>query len=132
MTSAQFAARAAGMRWRRWASGWGACDCFGLVLLYWREVLGLDLGPVPHTDIASGFMQAAGWQECGPAPGATAFMSWHAGKPAHCGVLLQGGMLLHAQEFREGAGDGEVRLTRLSAMARVCPDLRFYRRTDTP
>ncbi len=126
MTPAQFAARAVGMPWVRWRSDWEACDCYGLVLLYWREVHGLDLGSVPQTDIAAGF-SVARWDECGPEPGCTAWMSWHKGAPTHCGVLLPGGMLLHAQEAP--GGGGSVRLTRLAAMVRLHADLRFYRPT---
>jgi cell wall-associated NlpC family hydrolase len=129
VTPEQFAARADAMPWRRWACGWDACDCYGLVVLYWREVLGIDPGPVPQTDIAAGFAHARGWAECGPEPGTTAFMSWHAGRPSHCGILLPGGMLLHAQQFAPGSDDGSVRMTRLAAMARLYPALRFYRYT---
>lgn len=127
MTAEEFARRAVGMPWRRWASSWEACDCFGLVVLYFGEVFGVELGPVPQTDIATGFAAARGWAECGPQPGATAFMSWRDGAPTHCGVLLPGGQLLHAQEGRPIAEHGSVRITRLETMVRITPDIRFYR-----
>lgn len=126
MTPQEFAARAVGVPWVRWRSDWSGMDCFGLVVLFHREVLGLELGPVPQTDIGSGFQQARGWAECGPEPGASAFMAFSgSGAPAHCGVLLSGGMLLHS----EGDVDrcGSVRATRLTAMARIYKDIRFYR-----
>ena len=127
MTPDEFAQRAVGMPWVRWRSDWQACDCFGLVSLYFREVLGLDPGPVPQTDISTGFALAKGWAECGPEPGTTAFMAFSGGAAAHCGVLLPGGRLLHAQEYSFGAGDGSVRINRLAPMSRLYPDLRFYR-----
>lgn len=123
----QFSARAVGLPWIRWRSDWFACDCFGLVLLYYRTVLGIELGQVPQTDIASGFEQARGWIECGPDPGVTAFMTWRDGAPTHCGVLLPRGHLIHAQEGQDRPEDGSTRTTRLSVMVRACPDLRFYR-----
>lgn len=125
MTPAEFAARAVGLPWARWRSDWAACDCFGLITLYHREVLGLDLGDVPQTDIAAGFNAAQGWQECSPETGATCFMAWRAGAPTHCGVLLPGAMVLHA----EGSQDhpGSVRVTRLAAMRRAYGEIRFYR-----
>ena len=122
-----FAARMVGVPWVRWAASWEASDCYGLVVMYWRHVLGVDVGDVPRTDIASGFAGIRGWSECGPEPGACGFMTWRDGAPTHCGVLLPGGMLLHAQE--DGRGGGSVRMTRLAVMARACPDLRFYRFT---
>ncbi len=129
MTPEQFATRMVGVPWVRWRSDFKACDCFGLVILYWRHVLGVELGEVPRTDIACGFDAITGWHECGPEPGTCGFMTWRDGAPQHCGVLLPGGMLLHSQD--DGAGGGSVRQTRLSVMARVCPDLRFYRYAPT-
>lgn len=132
MTADEFAARAVGLPWVRWRSDWQACDCYGLVLLYWREVLGLELGAVPRTSISDGFHGGAGsaWAECGPEPGASAWMAWRDGAPTHCGVLLLGGQLLHAQEGPEGAGS--VRITRLAAMHRLHPDIRFYKPRHQP
>lgn len=125
MTPAEFAGRAVGKPWRKWHASWSAMDCFGLIVLYFREVLGLDLGAVPHTDIASGFTRARGWIECGPEAGATCFMAWRDGAPCHCGVLLPGGQVLHSEG--SDARAGSVRVTRLSAMLRLYGDLKFYR-----
>lgn len=127
MTPEQFAQRAIGLPWRRWHASWAGADCFGLIVLYHREVLGIELGPVPQTDIASGFAAARGWEPCEPEAGATAFMAWRSGAPTHCGVLLDGGRLLHAQEGHPISEHGSTRITRLEAMRRGVPDLRFYR-----
>lgn len=129
MTPAEFAARAVGVPWVRWRSDFAGMDCFGCIVLYYREVLGIDLGPVPQTDIAAGFALASGWAECGPEPGTSGFMTWRDGAPTHCGILLPGGQLLHAQEGHPHSSSGSVRATRLSVMARMFPDLRFYRYT---
>lgn len=129
MSSDDFAARMVGVRWQRWASEWDRCDCFGLCVLYFRAVLGVDLGSVPQTDIVVGFEQSTGWRECGPIPGTAVFMTWRDGAPTHCGVLLTGGRLLHAKEGP--AGTGSVQITRLPVMARLCRDLRFYSREAT-
>lgn len=115
-----------GLPWVRWRSDWQACDCFGLIALWHREVLGIDLGPVPQTDIATGFFEASGWVQCDPEAGATAFMSWRNGAPTHCGILLDGERLLHAQEGHPIAEHGTTRITRLEAMRRAALDLRFY------
>lgn len=125
MTADEFARRAVGLPWVRWRSDWQALDCFGLLVLYFREVIGVDLGPVPQTDIAAGFHAARGWAECGPEPGVTAFMAWRDGAPTHCGMLLPGGLLLHAEGSPEAGGS--VRATRLAAMQRLYKDIRFYR-----
>jgi cell wall-associated NlpC family hydrolase len=116
---------APGIPWVRWRSDWAACDCFGLIVLWFREVLGVELGDVPETEIAAGFAQASGWEECGAEEGATAWMAWRDGAPTHCGILLRGAMLLHSEASPHGGGG--VRLTRLSAAERVYGPLRFYR-----
>ena len=127
LTTSEFITRAVGLPWVRWRSDWSACDCFGLIVLYHREVLGVELGVVPQVDIAAGFNTAQGWQECSPEAGATCFMAWRSGAPTHCGILLAGAMVLHS----EGAPDhpGSVRVSRLAAVQRVYGDLRFYQHT---
>lgn len=131
MTPAAFAERCMGVdgpRYRRWAASWEACDCYGLIALYWREVHGLELKPEPATasGMADGFAAlGALWREVGPQPGACGFMAWDAGCPRHCGVLLPGGELLHT-EAPSAVSSGGPRITPLRAMARLYPDVRFY------
>lgn len=126
MTADEFASRMIGVPWRRWAADFDAVDCFGLVVLYWREVLGIDIGEVPHMEIAAGFSVVSGWRETYAKPGACGFMTWASGAPTHCGILLPGDRLLHAQAGSPVPESGSVRLTRLAAVRRVCPDIRFY------
>lgn len=125
ITAPEFISRAVGLPWVRWRSDWNACDCFGLIVLYHREVLGVELGAVPQTDIAAGFNAAQGWHECAPEGGATCFMAWSNDAPTHCGILLPGAMVLHS----EGSPDhpGSVRVSRLAAVQRIYGQTRFYR-----
>lgn len=125
MTPAEFVARSLAIPWVRWRSDWQACDCYGLVILYFREVLGIELGAVPPVDIAAGFAAARGWSECEREAGAVAFMAWRDDAPTHCGVLLPGAMLLHAEGDEERGG--RVKVTRLAVMQRLFHNLRFYR-----
>jgi cell wall-associated NlpC family hydrolase len=127
MTQTEFINRAVGLPWVRWRSDWAACDCFGLIVLYFREVLGIDLGQVPQTDIASGFASMPGWSECGPDAGATCFMAWSDGAPTHCGILLSPSQVLHSEGDRKNGGS--VRVSRISAMTRIYGDLHFYKYT---
>lgn len=127
MSPQEFTALAIGIPWRRWHASWEACDCYGLVVLWHREVAGIELGDVPHTDMADGFARSSGWVECGDERGATGFMSWRDGAPRHCGILLAGGLVLHSQEGHPVSEHGSVRVTRLAALRRMCNDIRFYR-----
>jgi len=125
LTSDQFAARAVGLPWVRWRSDWDSCDCYGLVILYFREVLGIELGNVPHTDIVAGFFSMDCWRECDAEPGATVWMAWRDGSPTHVGILLDGDSVIHA----EGSPDagGSVRVTRLPVMSRIYGESKFLR-----
>lgn len=125
ISSSEFVTRAVGVPWIKWRSDWQAMDCFGLLVLYFREVLGVDLGPVPQTDIATGFDRALGWVECAQEAGATAWMAWQCGAPTHCGIVLPGSMLLHCEG--SDARPGNVRVSRLDAVRRVYGEVRFYR-----
>lgn len=125
MTPQEFALRAVGIPWRKWRADWQSCDCFGLIVLWYRHVLGLELGEVPQTDIAAGFALAAGWQRCDPAPGVTCWMAWRGDAPTHCGVLFSASEVLHAEGSDEHPGS--VRLSRLRAVAQVYGEIRFYR-----
>jgi len=109
----------------KWRADWEAQDCFGLIVLFFREVHGVDLGPVPQTDIASGFAEAQGWVECGPETGATCWMAWRDGAPTHCGVLLDAQRVLHSEGNEEHPGS--VRVSRLSVIQRVYGEIRYYR-----
>lgn len=128
MSPAEFAARAVGLPWVKWRADWQAMDCFGCIVLYFREVLGIELGEVPHTDIAAGFREAQGWQECEAQAGATCFMAWRDGAPTHCGVLLDPRTVIHAEGCEEHPGS--VRVSRLAALARIYGELRFYRYSE--
>jgi cell wall-associated NlpC family hydrolase len=125
VSQAEFVRLAIGIPWVRWKSEWSGADCFGLIVLYFREVIGLDLGSVPNVDIGEGFNSDPGWLECGPQAGATCFMCWSDGAPMHCGILLDSQTVLHA-EGSEVRG-GSTRVSRLSAMRKLWPDIRFYR-----
>lgn len=128
MTPAEFVARAVGLPWARWRADWQAMDCYGLIVLWHREVLSVEIGDVPHTDIAAGFAEARGWAEVvGPAAGATCFMAWRGPAPTHCGVVLPGPRIHHVLHAEGRPGQpGNVRLTRLRALEAVYGRVRYY------
>jgi cell wall-associated NlpC family hydrolase len=132
MTPDEFAQRCTAMdgpRYVRWRADWQCADCYGILVLYWRHVVGIELRPHPGTSsgMADGFAALGEhWRELsGPQPGACGFMAWDGGLPRHCGVVLPGGELLHTEAESPGRSGGP-RSTRLAAMRRLYPDLRFY------
>ncbi|MCT9812410.1 NlpC/P60 family protein [Acidovorax sp. Be4] len=124
LTPQQFTSKVVGAPWAPRRADWGAMNCYGLVMLYFRHVLGIELEEMPHSDIVAGFAASRGWRECEPCAGVTCFMAWHDSAPAHCGVLLSESELLHA----DGSEDrpGSVRVSRLRAMQQIYGVIRFY------
>lgn len=126
MTPYQFANLMLGKPWVRWRSDFDACDCWGLVVLYYREVRGIDLGAVPNTDLTTGYMaEVKNWIEVDtPSNGATVMTSWRGGNPTHCGIVLDVGDILHC------AGNlnmpGNVRIDRIKAIERIYGKVKFY------
>lgn len=125
MKPQDFARRAVGLPWVKWRSDWAAMDCFGLVVLWFREVLGIELGDVPHTDIAAGLAAAPEWVETDSPEGAVMWMAWVNGVPVHCGVFLDQTYALHADGSEERPGT--VRLTRRAALHRTYGLIKLYR-----
>lgn len=129
MTPAQFAASAVGVPWVRWRSDWQGMDCFGLIVLWHREVLGVPIPDVPQTDIAAGFELATGWTEIdAPEAGASAWMAFREGAPTHCGMMLTDSTVIHAEGWQFDRR-GSVRVSKLDAIRRVYGTIKFYRYT---
>lgn len=125
MTPREFATRAVGIPWRRDAASWQSTNCYGLIVLYFRDVLGVELPMFEELELAPGFAVARGWSECDPLPGATCWMAWRDGAPLHCGVLLSSTEVIHSDGHETHAGS--VRVTSLRLMQRIHNDIRFYR-----
>ena len=128
MTRSQFLDRIICKPWVRWAESWDACDCYGLVIMYYRHVLGIELGHVPSTSLAVGIATTdlfTGWRELSaPEDHACGFMSYRGEEPTHCGIYLGGGEVLHSS----GSDDlpGSVRITRVKSMEMAYGKIRYY------
>ena len=146
MTPAEFVNKAIGVPWVRWRSDWHGMDCYGLLVLWHREVCGIEIGDVSADDPSQDGRIAAvvkhafgseprieslrsdmGWVECTPEPYATCWMTYRDGAPTHCGVLLDVGRVLHSDGSDERGG-GSVRVSRLKAMELRCGAIKYYRR----
>lgn len=127
MTPAEFVDKAVGIRWKKDAAGWDGCNCYGLIMLWYRHVHGLVLATPLETEIVAGFHAAQGWHECAPELGATCWMAWRDGAPNHCGVMLSPTEVLHAEGSQ--VHPGSVRVSSLRAVRFCYGEIRFYRYT---
>lgn len=125
MTPDDFIKIMLGKPWRRFACGYDACDCYGLVVLYYREVFGIDLGTVPPVGIAEGFKERkASWPDSLPYHGALVMMYNDSGTESHCGVMLPDGMVIHCSGHENQPGN--VRISRIKSLEKTYSGIKFY------
>ena len=123
MTAQEFIERMVGTPWVKWRADFDGADCFGMLILYHRHVLGIELGEVPHVSIDDGFRAVTGWEEC--TEGATSFMCFNGPQAVHCGILLPNGGALHCEGSDEHPGN--VRVSRLRSMKIIYGDIKTFR-----
>jgi len=94
-----------GIPWVKGARGYDACDCVGLVYLYYRDVYGIDLGFLPTRDRESAEQLYNHYSEeyykrfqevSKPNTGDIVLIKYR-GVPFHMGIVLKPGVMLHAK-----------------------------------
>lgn len=125
MTKQEFISRALSVPWVRSGGDWLGVDCYGLVELWHKHVLGVQIEFIEHTTISDGLSQCKNWVQCEIESNAACFMAYRNGSPEHCGIVLDSVSVLHAQGGREAGG--RVRVTRLDALKRRYGDIKFFR-----
>jgi cell wall-associated NlpC family hydrolase len=130
MTQHDFVRSMIGVPWRRWATGFDACDCYGLVVLYYRHVVGVEIGETPQTTLAGGIgMHLGRWIEIDkPEAGCCGFMAFRGSEPTHCGIYIGSGDLLHSDGNEDKPGS--VRVSRLRTIEAIYGKVRFYALRD--
>jgi len=115
-----------GKPWKRFACGLDSCDCYGLTVMYYRLVFGIDLGEVPTTDIATGFAskQSSWIRETIPSHGKLVMMYDDSRSEQHCGVVLPDLRVIHCQGSEDQPGN--VRISRIQSLQKIYNEVRFY------
>jgi cell wall-associated NlpC family hydrolase len=106
-------------------------DCWGLVILYHKHVLGIDLpiidgyssGECSVSDGAAGHMKL--WEQvANPSENGVAFMAFDGDKPAHVGMMISATKMLHSRGCKETGGS--VSIHSLQAMKSRYNRIEFY------
>lgn len=122
----EFIERAVGLPWIDRAQSWQAMDCWGLVVMYYRHVLGVELPDVHGLEFGVGMGAAldTGLFEpaADPVSDGVIFIAHdpRTGAPCHVGVCIDGQYVLHSNH---GAG---VRCDRLCLLKRIYGRLDYY------
>lgn len=124
MTTDEFTDRMIGVPWVNRACSFTACDCWGLVTLYYRHVIDTEIHHDSGYESDGDFMtcyqnEVDFWkQEDHPVSGGI-FVAYDGSIPVHVGVVL-GGMVLHSR-----GDNGHVRLDRLLTIQRIYSKVEF-------
>lgn len=121
MTHEEFIESAIGKPWVNRADGMNEFDCWGLVVAYYREVLGVTLPIYLDEDIQVGYLreiESGRWVE----GQGIVFMSFVDGLPCHCGLVFDN-KVLHASGWE---GSGQVTLQPLRKIHRLFKDVKIY------
>ncbi|PHR55966.1 MAG: hypothetical protein COA43_14710 [Robiginitomaculum sp.] len=128
---AEFIRKVLHIPWQNRASSFECCDCWGLIVLYYKEVLNITIPEVlGFTDdvnfldcYSSGITQ---WDEVlSPFEAGLMFTAYKGGSPDHVGLCIGGGKVLHARgSVNHG---GKVQIHSISALTAVYGKISFHR-----
>lgn len=133
MTQNEFVLSAQGKPWVNRASSFDGMDCYGLVMLYYKEVLGIDL-PEPEgyselDDISLCWEKETSsgrWEPSDrPTRNAIVFTAYRGNTPLHVGVMLDHKRAIHCR------GDcsikGKVEIHSIRAIESIYGKVSFHR-----
>lgn len=114
-----------GRPWRDRACSFNAVDCWGLVVMYYRHVLGIEIHQTPDYEAGSDFLTCfAGdvvfWQRAAKSADGCIFIAYYGDKPKHVGLVVDG------QAFHSRGESGHVRFDKLRTLEKVFTRVEFY------
>lgn len=130
MTKQEFIKKMKSVPWVNRAVGFDAVDCFGLVIMYYRHVLGIK---VPNVN---GFSEDLPMDECWdnadtweqvdtPPIEGLAFTAYKGDTPMHVGIVISPTHVLHCRgDFKH---HGKVEMHSIRAIKRTCGKITYHR-----
>ncbi len=114
MNQNEFIKKTLGKPWVNRASSFDACDCWGLVVLYYKHVLDINIPTV------QGFIENNNFEKCyqennhlweevtKPITEGLVFTCYKGGKPTHVGICAGHGKVLHSRGSFDDKGSVAV------------------------
>lgn len=131
MTKEDFVIKTVGIPWENRASSFESCDCFGLVKLYYKHVLGYTISEVKGYEQGGDFQRVVDdnidlqWSEVDNyQDGAMAIFYTH-GEPKHIALCIGGAKFLHSHGSINRAGKVEV--VKMRALKKLYNDVTYHR-----
>lgn len=131
MNQSHFIKKVLGVPWKNRSISWDAMDCYGLVILYYRHVLGIELPSV--TGFSEGEPIADCWtdnihtweQVHTPPIQGLLFTSYKGDRPMHVGIVISPTHVLHCRGHINNPGKVEIHSIR--AIMTTCGKITFHR-----
>lgn len=125
MSKDDFLSRALGIPWRNRACSFDAADCWGLVVLYYRHVLGTELHQTPDYEAGGDFLtcydaDVVFWNREGSFVDDGIFVAWVGSHPVHVGLIIDG-RALHSR-----GDNGHVRSDAIRTIQKLFTRVEFY------
>lgn len=133
MRKSEFILKVIGVPWENRRYSFESMDCYGLVLLYYKYVLKIELGIPPcYTDGYSIdkcwdiIVKSGNWYETERPSEDGILMSCHrSGLATHVGVTIGNGKVIHC--FGSESMPGKVQINSISSMKKIFGDITFHK-----
>ncbi|HDR2658277.1 TPA: NlpC/P60 family protein [Enterobacter ludwigii] len=121
----EFISRIEGVPWRNRACSFDAADCWGLVVMYYRHVLGIEVHQTADYESGRDFMtcydaDVVFWQRSETFFDEGIFVAWVGSQPVHVGLILDG-RALHSR-----GENGHVRFDAIRTIQKLFTRVEFY------
>lgn len=126
MLKAEFLAKVIGIPWRNRACTFEAMDCWALVIIYYRHVLGIELHHSPDYEAGEEFMtcfegEVVFWQQAEHFSDGDIFIAYYGRQPVHVGLIVDG-RALHSR-----GENGCVRSDQIRTIQKLFTRVEFMR-----
>lgn len=131
MTQNDFIKKILGKPWVNRASTFDAADCFGLIILYYKNVLDIDLPVVDGFAEKGNFLGCYNkgkilWQETkAPIENGIVFTCYRGDVPMHVGLCVGQGLALHSRGTEKQPG--KVEIHSLRAISRLYGKMTYHK-----
>lgn len=121
----EFISRIEGVPWSNRACSFDAADCWGLVVMYYRHVHGIEVHQTADYESGRDFMtcydaDVVFWQRSETFCDEGIFVAWVGSQPVHVGLIL-GGLALHSR-----GENGHVRFDAIRTIQKLFTRVEFY------
>lgn len=125
MSKDDFLSRVTGIPWQNRACSFEAADCWGLVVLYYRHVIGIEIHQTADYESGSDFLtcydgDVAFWRRTESFSDDGIFVAWIGSNPVHVGLIVDG-RALHSR-----GENGHVRPDAIRTIQKLFTKVEFY------